>query len=77
MKDLLGEFSEPVTFTLTINPNLPVINGDLADMDEYEIDIRITETTSYVISYDDTRVDFTKACTDPESDTITYTLEYN
>eukprot|EP00347_Sterkiella_histriomuscorum_P024256 403331763 len=75
--DILGAFSEPTTFTLTINPNLPVVNGDLADMDDYEIDIQITETLQYVISYSDIRVDFTKACTDPESDTITYTLEYN
>jgi len=76
VKDFLGAFSVPVTFTLTVKPNLPVVNGVLASMDDYEIDLQNTDD-SYIISYSHVHVDFTKACTDPESDTITYTLEYN
>ena len=76
MKDLLGAFSEPVTFTLTIKPNLPVVKGALASMDDYEIDLQSTDD-SYIVSYSHVHVDFTTACTDPNGDTITYTLEYN
>ena len=76
MKDLLGAISDPVTFTLTINPNLPVVNGDLAKMDDYEIELQNTDA-SYIFTISDVQVDFTDACTDPEGDTITYTIEYN
>ena len=76
MKDLLGAFSEPVTFTLTIKPNLPVVKGALASMDDYEIDLQNTDD-SYIVSYSNVHVDFTTACTDINSDTITYTIEYN
>ena len=76
MKDLLGAISDPVTFTLTINPNLPVVNGDLVKMDDYEIELQNTDA-SYIFSISGAQVDFTDACTDPEGDTITYTIEYN
>jgi len=76
VKDALSALSEQVTFTLTIKPNLPVVNGALVSMDDYEIDLQNTDD-SYIISYSHVHVDFTTACTDPETDTITYTIEYN
>ena len=45
-------------------------------MDDYEIDLQSTDD-SYIVSYSHVHVDFTTACTDPNGDTITYTLEYN
>jgi len=80
VKDDVGAFSDPVTFTLTVLPNKPVVKGSLATITDFKIDLQESDTT-YILSVDtptpDTLVDFTTACTDPNSDPITYTIEYN